>query len=296
LTRVEVVVLLVLGMLTVLLIVMGLPRGREHARLASCQYHMAMIGKALAEYEQPRHTLPGVPAVAALDTPSASRPAGPLRTMLETLQLPSFLPLNDTTKPLQRSADLVPGEIPVPGFVCSSDPNATAGRFQAPISYRATTGDDITGSNGAFAPGRVLKLSEVEANDGRSYTAAFSERLAGNNANDHVAPFNYRVVQIPGGSAACPDSTDLTEWRGDAGSSWYASDYRFTLYNHALPPGGRPSCTSPDGTAAFMGASSGHERGVNVLMLDGSVSMIRPTVFEKIWRELARIGRPPEDP
>jgi prepilin-type processing-associated H-X9-DG protein len=45
-----------------------------------------------------------------------------------------------------------------------------------------------------------------------------------------------------------------------------------------------------DGESAYMGASSGHTRGTNLLLLDGSVKLIVPTVDMKVWKEFARIG------
>ena len=36
-----------------------------------------------------------------------------------------------------------------------------------------------------------------------------------------------------------------------------------------------------------MGASSGHVRGVNLLMLDGSVKLILPTIDRPVWTEFA---------
>ena len=48
-----------------------------------------------------------------------------------------------------------------------------------------------------FAPGHVLSLAKVEAGDGLSHTAAFSERLVGDNQPHHVTPFNYEVVPGP---------------------------------------------------------------------------------------------------
>ena len=257
-SRVEVLVLLVLFVVTVLFLLVAIPHGRENARLASCQLNMALIGKALGEYEQSRQTLPEVGALAEPNAPRDAQPPGPLRMMLETLQAPSFFVFKDPKTPYLPQPGSVPGEEPVPGFVCSSDPNATAGRFKAPISYRATTGDDPPGTNGSFAPGRVQRLADVEAGDGRSYTAAFSERLVGDNKHDHATFFNYRLLSLPPASSACPDTPDPAGWWGDAGSSWFSSGYRSTLYNHALPPGGQPSCLALNGKTAFMGASSGH--------------------------------------
>jgi hypothetical protein len=65
------------------------------------------------------------------------------------------------------------------------------------------------------------------------------------------------------------------------------------LYNHALTPNGRPSCIADDGRTAFMGASSGHVRGINLLRLDGSVTLTLPTIAPKVWRDLAAITETP---
>jgi len=83
---------------------------------------------------------------------------------------------------------------------------------------------------------------------------------------------------------------DASIWRRDAGYSRRACDCRSTLYNHALIPGGQPSCIARDGQTAFMGASGGHPRGVNMLLLDGSVSLVVSTINAKVWKEFAGIG------
>ena len=48
-----------------------------------------------------------------------------------------------------------------------------------------------------------------------------------------------------------------------------------------------------------MGASSGHSRGVNLLMLDGSVKLVQPSIDSKVWRNFAAIADPaarPQEP
>jgi prepilin-type processing-associated H-X9-DG protein len=214
-----------------------------------------------------------------------------LRTLLETLVLPDLTELNPLKGPPPKPRPgEVPGEAPVPGFICQSDPAALAGRFRAPISYRAATGDSPAGDNGAFAPGRSVALAAIEADDGLSYTAGFSERLVGNNQNGVASLAAYQLVPDRVSPSGCPPATDASRWRGDAGLSWRVCDYRSTLYHHGLLPGGEPSCIAMDGQTSFMGASSGHTRGINVLMLDGSVSLVVPTVDDKVWKEFARIG------
>jgi hypothetical protein len=289
-TGVDVVVALALVLLAVLVILMLLPRGREHARMASCQNNLGHIGRALALYDQLEHKLPPVSQSATTDSPRTSEPKSALRTLLETLVQPNLLGIRDPTTPPSPRPGEVPGERPVLGFVCSSDPNATSGQFTAPISYRACTGDAPSGENGAFQPGRTISLKEIEDRDGLSFTAAFSERLVGDNLANHAAACNYTIPpgRLPAGS--CPAPADPSFWRGDAGSSWFLSDYRSTLYNHAQKPDSRSSCIDGNGRSAFMGASSGHVQGVNLLFLDGRVMVVRPSIDKKIWKEYARIG------
>jgi prepilin-type processing-associated H-X9-DG protein len=289
-TLIEAVVLLVIIAVVVLLVLVAVPQGREQARLAACRANLGQIGLALMQYEQISRKLPTVGELSAIDEPGTRRSPGPLRMILDALQLPDLLMLKDAKTRPEAQPELVPGEIPVPGFICSSDPNATSGRFAAPISYRASTGAGAAGDNGAFSPGRVLRLQDIDARDGLSYTAGFSERLVGDAQPQHVTRFNYQVVLALDRASGCSAGTDPAAWRGDAGSSWTSSDYRHSLYNHALPPGGHPSCIVRDGKTAFMGASSGHTRGVNVLMLDGAVNLVRPSIDQKIWKELAQIG------
>ena len=291
-TLVEVIILIAIILLAFLFLLMMMPRGREQARLASCTNNLRQIGTALAIYDQQYKQLPAIAALSGIDGPGDARSPGPLRTLLETLQLPDLTELKDPQSlPRPRPGD-VPNERAVPGFICSSDPNATAGWFAAPISYRATTGDSPNGDDGPFAIGRVLRLSDVEAVDGSSFTAAFSERLVGDHQPNHSSPCNYQVIPGPLAGSGCPAAGDASVWRGDAGSSWSWSDYRHTLYNHSLPLSSRLSCLAVDGKTAFMGASSGHVRGINLLLLDGSVTVVTREIDLKVWKEYARIDPP----
>ena len=214
---------------------------------------------------------------------------GPLRTLLETLQLPDLTELQDPQSTPAARPGLVAGEVAVAGFICSSDPNATAGWFTAPISYRGDHRRQRPPATTARSPSVACsRLQNVQAADGLGYTAGFSERLVGDNRTNHAAIGNYRVVPGPLADGGCPATDDATAWRGDAGSSWSWSDYRHTLYNHVLPPNGHPSCVAADGKTALMGASSGHVRGLNVLLLDGSVPLVTRDIDLRVWKEFAR--------
>ncbi len=293
-SRADVVVVLFLVSITAMLVVMGMTRGRENARLVFCSRNLTRIGFAIALFDQMRGELPAT-EIHPPDQPTSTGPPGPLKTLLRELDLPDFTDLKDPrTRPKGHNGQ-VPGEIPIPGFTCPSDPEAagTGGRLPAPVSYRAATGDSPLGDNGPFAPGRIWSLAAIEQRDGTSYTAAFSERLVGASDEASETVRSYRIAAGPLTDSGCPASSGPSGLRNDAGSSWVAGDYRSTLYNHALTPGGSPSCIASNGRTAFMGASSGHVRGVHLLRLDGSVTVVAPTVAPKIWREYAAIS-PPE--
>jgi hypothetical protein len=285
----DVVVLLVLVGVVALVLLMGVSRAREQARLVGCRKNLAQIGFALALHDQIHGHLPKIGRLGPPEGAAERQSPGPLKVLLEALALPDLTDLRDRTSRPEPRPGQVPGEVPVPGFVCASDPNALSGRFRAPISYRGATGDNLRGDNGVFAPGSALSFAAIEARDGLSYTAAFSERLVGDNQPGHAVPINFQVLPFPLPSGGCPRLSDPAVWRGDAGSSWIAAGYPSTLYNHALPPNGQPSCVATNGRSAYLGASSGHVAGINLLLLDGSVSTIRPAISPKVWRDFAAI-------
>lgn len=288
LNAVEVIIVAAILAILALALLMTLPGRRETARRASCQMNLMQIGVALMLYDQQTNHLPAV-----LD-PRSERADSPLTALLETFAQPDLRAMRDPRKPPPKHPGFRIEERRVPGFVCTSDPNATGGLFPAPVSYRATAGDRPGGDDGAFAPGRRISLSAIEAGDGLGYTAAFSERLVGNE-RAVAAPENFSRVPDPLPPGGCPEAAPGA-WRGDAGASWVRADWQSTLYNHALTPNAAPSCIADDGRSAFMGASSGHPGGVNVLIFDGSVRLYRAGVDPAIWRALATPGVPAESP
>jgi hypothetical protein len=273
----EAVVVTVLIIGVVLFLLMSLPRRREVARGVGCRQNLMKLGIAVSLCDQTTEKLPGVDS-------DGGKPTGPspIARMLDVLGQPDFADFESRDKaPPRHKEKLV--RLRIPGLICPTDPRAASNTFDAPVSYRATTGDTPDGRNGAFAPGWVGSLKDVEAGDGTGYTAGFSERLLGSGTDGGVSPENYALVPGPL-TAARPSVPAPKSWQGNAGSDWRSADWISTLYNHALVPGSPDSRVADGGRSALMGASSGHEEGVFVLFLDGSVKTVTRTVDPAVWR------------
>jgi type II secretory pathway pseudopilin PulG len=285
-------VVVAIVLLLMLFLMLGLTRQRESARLAGCQRNLMQIGRAIALYDHFQRHLPVV--LAPLDAEGRGGTSPPL-TVLSEFSVSDFSAIQDAKTAPPKDPNFDPAEHWVGAFLCPSDSLIDRTLIRAPTSYRATAGDSSDGYNGAFAPGRLISLAEIEGRDGTGFTAAFAERLLGTQHDGIPAIRNYALVRGPLHTQGCPEA-GAAAWRGDAGKSWAAAGWQSTLYNHALAPNGAPSCIADDRRTAFIGASSGHVRGINVLICDGSVRLFTPTVDLKIWRDWARIEPPrPEE-
>ncbi len=278
----EVLVIVGIVALIVLMLMASLPRRRESARAVACRENLRQIGQALILYAEAERVLPGIPALGPFDSP---KQPGPLDEVREALGVANFLGLGDPERPPPRGSLNASGI--VAGWTCPSDPGATSGRFASPVSYRAVAGSGPEGSDGPFAPGRRVTPVDVEAGDGLAFTAAFGERVVGSGGSPSPTfPGDYALLPGPL-STTGPLTLPPDVWKADAGSSWAVADWRSTLMNHSLPPGGGSSAVAHDGQTARMGASAGHGGFVHVLLLDGSVQPYAYQTDPKVWRGLA---------
>jgi prepilin-type processing-associated H-X9-DG protein len=278
LSAVETIVILVLVLIVFGCLLIAVPRSRERSRSAACQGNLMQIGFAMSLYHQAVGHFPTV----ALDA------QGPITAMLENLAQPDFVAVDSPKTSPTRRLTGPPPEHRILGLICPTDRNAFSAPFPAPVSYRANTGDATDGSGGPFAIGKTATLAEVESADGAAYTAAFAERLIGDGRMGVADVSAYVLVPGPVGENRCSEAP-TSSWKGDAGSSWYRAEWRSSLYSHRPPPQVL-SCIAEDGRTAYLGASSDHAEGVNVLMLDGSLRTYRPSVEPNVWRALGTIG------
>ena len=97
LSLIEFVVIFAIVSLVLIVLLMAAARGREEARLVSCRMNLGRIGLALAAYDQNFRSLPVVTELVPLDAKATNGApsAGPLRTLLETFQLPDLTEFRD---------------------------------------------------------------------------------------------------------------------------------------------------------------------------------------------------------
>lgn len=282
-TAIEAIVVAAIVLIVFLLVLMSLPRSRESARLLTCRDNLRGIGEGMILYDQVKERLPEVSASLEPDSESP----GPLATILDEFGVADLRRVRDEAKAVQAGSPRSIAVDRAPGMTCQSDPNALVSEFKAPVSYRANTGSEPGGVDGPFAPGVRRSIAEVEAGDGSSFTAAYSERLVGD-GREVEARQAYRLVDQAIERSGCGSTGGI--WKGDAGFSWRESTWRSTLYNHLDRPNPAKSCIARDGRTADMGASSGHIHGVNTLFLDGGVRFFTNDVDSKIWRDAATTG------
>ena len=289
---VEVVVVLAIVALLAVFVLMSLPRQRESARLAGCQKNLMQIGIALAIYDQSERHLPTVPA---LSGDATRRADSPLRALLEGLALPDLRDLEDSKQHADEAAGIRPRGAPRAGLHLPQRPERE--RAALPRADQLP-GHDRRHARRAKRGLRPRTSDEHRRDRGRGWhelhrrlrRATRGDRPPQRPRREELCrrPRPARRLGLPAGrsrrlSRRCRLLVALSDWRS-------------TLYNHALTPDAGPSCIADDGRSAFMGASSGHVDRVNVLIFDGGVRIFTPRVDPKVWRAWATTHTPATTP
>lgn len=312
------VVITIIGLLIALLIP-AVQAAREASRRVQCKNNLKQIGVALHSYQSSHQVFPFGVGIDLDGPPDSYTSLDNRRYSLHTQILP-YLGLNPVYKKIDFSAQpfypdttgnprtvsgIGPNESAaqtvIATFICPSDIN----RLQRPWgsnNYRSCNGSSWDGQKGNGMFGQITSIRPRDVTDGLSNTAAFSERIRGDDDRNRVdmdsdlfglaAPFTENTFiewcyQLDDSQA----TTLINDSNG--GMTWLEGNMNWTRYNHVLTPGW-PSCKADitwNGVA--MTANSHHDQGVHVLMGDGRVQFTGENINRDVWRELGSISSAP---
>ena len=319
---VEIIVVIAIIAVLVALLLPAVQQARESARRAQCKNNLRQLGLALHNYEGTHSVYPfgvggdlgGPPAT--YSSPTGRRYSlhtqilpfldqGPLYQRID-FGIPPFFPDTSGDPPAFTSWNFnEPAAITkIPVFECPSD----LFRLRRPWgsnNYRSCSGSTWSGraSDGMFSLNSGVKPRDVT--DGLSLTAAFSERIRGDDDDNRVDRQGDIFKLGPGWTEATfshecrtlvePLPATVIKQASNGGMTWLEGNMNWTRYNHLLSPGA-PSCKADitwNGVA--MTANSRHAGGVHVLFGDGAVRFISENINPVVWSALGTIaGREPE--
>lgn len=291
-TLVELLVVIAIIGILIGLLLPAVQSAREASRQIQCKNNLKQISLACHSYHDAYQKFP---AGGLLPTTSQGSQFSALTQLLPFIEEQNVFDLVDFTVPVQDAANAEARDQTISGFLCPSDarPNPMAS-LGAATNYVANTG-----SRPFFViPGRTLfsgmfyvntSVRQADVTDGTSKTALFSERLIADGSNGIVSPVED-VFFHPGNPADADGAhslclgLDVTNLANQfplfMGAPWMHHQHR---YQHISPPNGR-SCGFFTVGKSTMPPSSRHPGGVNVAMVDGSVTAVTSSINLPVWR------------
>jgi prepilin-type N-terminal cleavage/methylation domain-containing protein/prepilin-type processing-associated H-X9-DG protein len=326
------VVIAIIGILVALLLP-AVQAARESARRTQCTNNLKQIGIALHNYHDVYKRFPaedagawsGVPPTLKTNDISVHARLLPYLEQKPLYDMINFAVLwSDARNALAMST-------PIPGFICPSDgittvtvngPQATGYGPALPVypvvlatnNYYCNQGRGLLHegvpsadpanvnygmppADGIFYSNSFLSFAAIR--DGTSHTAAFSEKVVGDQSNatateksDTFLPGTFpSTLDQAFADCLAVNIADLTkQGYSNVGAPWLEAYHSTTYYMHNGTPNTR-TCMYPPGRMMST-ANSYHNDGVNLCYCDGSVTFVFNTVDINVWRAMGtRAGK-----
>jgi prepilin-type N-terminal cleavage/methylation domain-containing protein/prepilin-type processing-associated H-X9-DG protein len=312
------VVIAIIGVLIALLLP-AVQSAREAARRIQCTNNLKQIGLGLHQYLS---SFDVGPPVGSVDIAGNSTGSGRVpQTASVHLRLTNYLEqravydaynfmLGDVVSGSSVPANTTVMSTLIPGYLCPSDPNpGTTENLAVGFDARVTTVNyAVNGGTNRQNYGGIVngvtwwlggnplfgnRVTFATVTDGTSNTAAMSEWVKGT-SGQNTRGYNlvYSISQYTNGGpwndfTLCTSANvPLWDFKGEY---WTLQDTgRGGPYYHVMSPN-QPACAVFAGFGnvdSFIGPSSLHPGGVNVLFLDGSVRFIKSTIDLPTWNAL----------
>jgi len=314
-TLVEILVVIAIIGILIASLLPAVQMAREAARRTSCLNNLKQIGTALATYQTTYRVYPfGV----------GLGPAGPVDAYVSPLtrrfslhsQLLPYIEQENVFEQIDFSVTPFPdmsgsyvvtgsgpneeaAQVTIPIFLCPSDSNRLNSPW-GPNNYRSCNGSSWSGraGNGMFGQATAIRPADVQ--DGLSNTAAFSERILGDDDDGHVdldsdlfglpAPWTEPALYDWCVHLTEAEAATLVIHDSNGGMTWLEGNMNWTRYNHLLTPG-RQSCKGYlTWNGVGMTANSHHPGGVHLLLGDGAVRFVSETIQLDVWRAVGTIA------
>jgi prepilin-type N-terminal cleavage/methylation domain-containing protein/prepilin-type processing-associated H-X9-DG protein len=318
-TLIELLVVIAIIAVLIALLLPAVQSAREAARRIQCTSGMKQIGLAIHNYHS---SFDSLPPAGSVDVMGNSQGSGLVpQTASIHMRLTNYLEqravydaynfaLADVTAGSAVPANTTVMSTNIPGYLCPSDGNPGSAqniavgfdKQVACINY-AVNGGTNRQSNGGSTNGVAWwlggnrsygsRVTLATITDGTSNTAAFSEWIKGRDGQNSLGlNLVYGIPQYNNGgpqndySLCVAATTPLWDFKGEY---WTLQDTgRGGPYYHVMPPD-QPACAASAGFGnvdSFIGPSSFHPGGANVLLMDGSVRFVKATLALATWNAL----------